>query len=132
MASSTEQNKAVVRRFMTEVLAGGKVGVIDELLAPNYANRAMGGMDLAHFKAAWSALAATIPGREFELADLVAAGAAVVARVCVALTRGRGGEISGRGLTYYGLANGKITEDDPIDTPDLATILGPLLAPASA
>ena len=42
---STEQNKAVVRRFMTETLVGGNVDVIDELLAPNYVNRAMAGMD---------------------------------------------------------------------------------------
>ena len=39
---STEQNKAVVRRFMTEVLASGNVDLVDELLAPDYVNRAMG------------------------------------------------------------------------------------------
>ena len=39
---STEENKAVVRRFITEVLVGGDVDVADEVLAPNYMNRAMG------------------------------------------------------------------------------------------
>ncbi len=132
MASTTEQNKAVVRRFITEVLQGGNLNAVDGLLAPNYVNRAMGGMDLAGFKAAWSAMSAALPGREFEIADLVAEGDAVVARFSFAYTLASGEKISGRGLTYYGLANGKITEDDPIATPDLAAILGPLLAPPSA
>jgi predicted ester cyclase len=130
--SSTDQNKAVVRRFMTETLAGGNLDGVDELLAPHYVNRAMGGMDLAGFKAAWSAIKAAIPGREFEIADLVAEGDAVVARFSFAYTLASGEKISGRGITYYGLANGKITEDDPIATPDLGAILGPLLAPPSA
>ena len=38
---STEQNKAVVRRFITEVLVGGNVDLIDDLLAANYVNRGM-------------------------------------------------------------------------------------------
>jgi hypothetical protein len=32
---STEQNKAVVRRFITEVLVGGQVDLVDDLLATN-------------------------------------------------------------------------------------------------
>jgi predicted ester cyclase len=129
---SIEQNKAVVRRFITETLDGGNVDVTDELLAPNYVNRAMGGMDLAGFKAALHAMAAAIPGRKFEIEDLVAEGDAVVARFSFAYTLASGEKISGRGLTYYGLANGKITEDDPITTPDLMQTLGPLLAPPNA
>jgi hypothetical protein len=38
---------AVVRRFMHELLAGGDLGVADEVLAPDYVNVAMGGADLA-------------------------------------------------------------------------------------
>jgi hypothetical protein len=40
---------------------------------------------------------------------------------------GNGKTISLRGLTFYRLADGKITEDDPITTPDLAQEFGPLL-----
>ena len=36
-----------------------------------------------------------------------------------------------RGLTYYRLADGKIVEDDPFSTPDLAQELGALLAATS-
>jgi hypothetical protein len=35
---STEQNKAVVRRFMSEFLADGQLAAIDEVLAPSYVN----------------------------------------------------------------------------------------------
>ena len=129
---STEQNKAVVRRFITETLDGGNVDVIDELFAPNYANHAMGGMDVAGFKGVLAAMAAAIPGREFKITDLVAEGDAVVARFTFAYAFANGEKISGRGLTYYSLANGKITEDDPITTPDLMQTLGPLLAPPHA
>ena len=124
---STEQNKAVVRRFMKETLAGGNVDVVDELLAPNYVNRAMGGMDVAGFKGALAGMAAALAGREFDIEDLVAEGDAVVARFTFVYTLASGEKISGRGLTYYGLANGRITEDDPITSPDLAQTLGPLL-----
>ena len=130
--SSTEQNKAVVRRFMMEALVGGNVEVINELLAPNYVNRAMAGMDRAGFKGALAAMVAAIASREFEINDLVAEGDAVVARFTWAYIFANGEKIAGRGLTYYGLANGKITEDDPITTPDLMQTLGPLLAPHNA
>ncbi len=129
---STEQNNAVVRRFMKETLAGGNVEVVDELLAPNYVYRAMAGMGLAGFKGALAAAAAAIAGREFEIEDLVAEGDAVVARFTWAYTFPSGEKIAGRDLTYYGLTNGKITEDVPITTPDLMQTLGPMLAPDNA
>jgi hypothetical protein len=47
----TEENKAVVRRFMHELLAEGNLDVADEVLAPNYVNVAMGGGDAATVKA---------------------------------------------------------------------------------
>ena len=129
---STEQNKAVVRRFITETLVGGDVDVIDDLLAPNYVNRAMGGVDRAGFKAMLSAIGAALPERPMEIEDLVAEGDAVVARFSFGYTLASGEKISGRGMTYYGLADGKIVEDDPITTPDLMQTLAPLMAPPSA
>jgi hypothetical protein len=42
VTSTTDQNKAVVLRFMTEVLEGGKFDAIDEVLAPNYVTRRWG------------------------------------------------------------------------------------------
>jgi hypothetical protein len=118
---STEQNKAVVRRFITEVLVGGQVDLVDDLLAANYVNRGMGGLDRAGFKAFLTAASAGPresdgnpgPGRR---------------RGC----RGRplqvcdrpptGEKITARGLTYYRLADSRIVEDDPITTPDLTQV----------
>ena len=130
---STDQNKAVVRRFITEVLAGGKVEVIDELVGPSYVNKGMGGIDRAAFKAMMPAMAAAIPGRTFEIVDLVAEGDAVVARFNSRMNLASGETVSARGLTYYRVADGKVVEDDPITTPDLMTVLGPLMnAPAGS
>jgi hypothetical protein len=48
---SIEQNKAVVGRFINEVLVGGDVDLIDDLLGTTYVNRGMGDMDRPAFKA---------------------------------------------------------------------------------
>jgi hypothetical protein len=44
---STEQNKSVVRRFITEVRFGSHVDLVDELLFADYVNCGMGDMDRA-------------------------------------------------------------------------------------
>jgi predicted ester cyclase len=125
---STDQNKAVVRRFITEVLVGGNVDVADEVLAANYMNRAMG-TDRAAFKA-FIASSPVFSERRFDIEDLVAEGDAVVARFSFEITDPTGKKISARGLTYYGLADGKIVEDDPITTPDLTQAFGDLMPDA--
>jgi predicted ester cyclase len=94
---SIEQNKAVVRRFITETLAGGNVGVIDELLAPNYHNPIMGGTDRAGFKAVVSAMGSVISDMRFTIQDLVAEGDAVVARFTWAYTLANGKKLEGTG-----------------------------------
>jgi len=118
---STEQNKAVVVRYINEVLVGGHIDLVDELLAPNYVNRGMGDMDRGSFKA-WLTAASAGPGGRMEIQDLVAEGNAVVARFNYAITLPYGEKITARGLTYYRLADGMIVEDDPITTPDLMQV----------
>jgi predicted SnoaL-like aldol condensation-catalyzing enzyme len=124
-------NKDVVRRFINEVLAGGKLDQIDELTAPGYVNRAFGA-GLEAFKGMLGGLSAALPDRWFNIEDLVADGEAVVARYTAEMRDGSGKTISFRGLTFYRLTGGKIVEDDPITTPDLAQELGPLLGPPPA
>ena len=128
---AADSNKDVVRRFMEEVLAGGKLDQIDELVAPGYVNRAFG-VGLEAFKGMLAGLSAALPDRRFDIEDLVAEGDAVVARFTSETHDGSGKTISYRGLTFYRLADGKIVEDDPITTPDLAQELGPLLGPPPA
>jgi predicted SnoaL-like aldol condensation-catalyzing enzyme len=125
MASSTEQNKAVVSRFITEVLQGGKLDLVDELLAPNYVNPGMGNADRDHFKGILTAFWSVAP--HFHLEEFVAEGDSVVARFTLELTQA-GSKITARGLAYYKLADGKIVEDDPITSPELAQMLAPQIA----
>jgi predicted ester cyclase len=135
---STEQNKAVVRRFITEALTGRNVGLADEVLAPNYVNR-MTGADLAGFKGMLDGMKAALTDVRFDIVDLVAEGDAVVARWTMEATHSgslmgetpTGKKISTRGLTYYRLDKGQIVEDDPLTTPDLLQALG-IQMPAQA
>jgi predicted ester cyclase len=128
---STEQNKAVVRRFITEVLSGRNLGLADEVLAPNYVNRLTGG-DMAAFKGFLTGMTAALSDVQLEIDDLVAEGDSVVARWKMAATHTgslmgespTGKRISSRGLTYYRLVNGRIVEDDPMSSPDLLQALG--------
>jgi predicted SnoaL-like aldol condensation-catalyzing enzyme len=126
-----DQNKEVVRRFIGEVLSGGQLDRVDELLAPGYVNRAFGA-DLPAFKAMLAVLTAALPERRFDIEELVGEGNAVVARFAGEMRDPEGTTITVRGLTYYRLAEGRIVEDDPFTTPDLAQQLGPLLASTSA
>jgi ketosteroid isomerase-like protein len=126
-----EENKAVVRRFMHEVLAEGNLEVADEVLAPNYMNLAMGGADLASVKAMAAATHAALKGQRFEDEELVAEGDAVFARFNYVLTLPDGSTSEARTLSYYRIADGKIVLNDVMFDPDLMQVLGQLLAPPS-
>ena len=126
---AADRNKDVVRRFIAEVLSGGRLDRIDELLAPTYVNRAFG-VDLPAFKEMIAGLAAALPDRRFDVEELIAEGDAVVARFTCEMRDTHGKTVSVRGLTYFRLADGRIVEDDPITTPELTQQLGPMLTPA--
>ena len=123
-----EQNKAVVRRFMTEALEGRDLDVLDEVLAPDYVNPAMGGADIAGFKAILTGLSGT--GLHCTIRDLVAEGDLVIAHFSLEVTRASGEKLAADGLTLYRLADGRIVEDDPFSRPDLAQLLG-MVPPAA-
>lgn len=128
---STEQNKEIVRRFVTEGLSGRNLSLADEVLAPNYVNR-LTGADLAAFKGMLTGMSTALSDVRFEIDDLVAEGDAVVARWKMEATHTgslmgetpTGKRVSSRGLTYYRLVNGQIVEDDPMSSPDLLQALG--------
>jgi predicted SnoaL-like aldol condensation-catalyzing enzyme len=128
---ATDQNKDVVRQFITDVLSGGRLDRIDELLAPGYVNRTFD-VDRSAFKEMLAGLVAALPERRFDVEELIAEGDAVVARFTAEMRDPGGKTITVRGLTYYRLADGRIVEDDPITTPELTRELGPLIAPAAA
>ena len=128
---STDQNKTVVRRFITEVLGGGNVNVMEELLAPNYVNASMGVNNRDGFKAVITGLKAAMPKREFEISNLIAEGDSVVFRGNMHFTPVNGKKVSARVITYYRLKNGLIVEDEPISMPPLTELLSGMMPPKS-
>lgn len=128
---STEENKTIVRRFMTEVLQHGDMSFIDQICAPNYVNR-LTGQGINSFKQIAGLMLAAIPDYHITIENLVAEGDQVVARFTMTGTvtgsimgsKPTGKAISVRGLTYYRLSNGKIVEDDPITNQDIMQLLG--------
>ena len=128
---TTDGNKDVVRRFIKEVLSGGNIDLIDELVAPNYVNPSMGVTNRTGFKAVVSGLKTFAPARDFEIADLVAEGDSVAFRGNMNFTLPSGKKVSARVITYYRLANGKIVEDEPISMPPLTELLSGMMPPKS-
>ncbi len=115
---STDQNKAIVRRFIQEVLVKQNYSILDEVITPDYINHAMPGMAKSGREVllgVQSMLSTQAPGLkfDFEILDMIAEGDKVVIR---AITRAKnaGKEVSGEGLGEYRLVNGKIAEDWPL------------------
>ncbi len=112
---STEQNKAVVRRFIEGALTTGNTELADELLAPNYVNHMVPGGREA-FKQFVPMLMSAYPDLKitYSVDQLIAEGDYVVARQTYHMTNGDK-EASGSQLSEYRVVNGKIVEDWPPD-----------------
>jgi predicted ester cyclase len=122
---STEQNKAVVRRFIEGALTKMDGALVDELFAPNYVNHMVPG-GLEAFKQFFTMLTSAFPDLKlrYSVEHLVAEGDYVVARITFHVTNA-GKEATGSGLSEYRLANGKIVEDwPPSDTAALLEEVG--------
>jgi predicted SnoaL-like aldol condensation-catalyzing enzyme len=110
---STEQNKAVVRRFIEEILTKQNAVLVDELLAPNYVNHLVpGGRE--GFKQFLPMLSSAFPDLKihYSVEHLVSEGDYVVVRLTYHVTNA-GKEATGSDLSEYRVANGKIVEDWP-------------------
>ncbi len=110
---STEQNKAVVRRFIEEVLNNQNIALVGELFAPDYVNHLLpGGRE--GFKQFAPMLRSAFPDLKIHssIEHLIAEGDHVVARITYHYTNA-GKEATGSDLSEYRLANGKIVEDWP-------------------
>jgi steroid delta-isomerase-like uncharacterized protein len=135
---TTEENKAVIRRWFKEVINGKNPAVVDELAAPNYTNH--DGYDRAGLKAAVAGMKTGIPDARLEVENLVAEGDAVVARFTMTGTHSgsmmgetpTGKKFSTRGMAFFRLANGRIVEDESVATPSLTEELGIQLPEAAA
>ena len=75
---SVNENKAVVREFVTKVLNDLDASKIDKVAAANYVNRGMGNLDLAGFKALLSAIKSSINKQDIKIEDIIGEGDSVV------------------------------------------------------
>ncbi|MBE0411210.1 MAG: ester cyclase [Anaerolineales bacterium] len=83
----SEQNKNLVKRFYNELVNGGNIELIEELLSPNYQehlNPRGSGWD--GFKQFAATLKTAFPDLQVTVEDLIAEGDRVVARVIVNAT----------------------------------------------
>jgi predicted SnoaL-like aldol condensation-catalyzing enzyme len=111
---STEQNKAVVRRFVEGTLNNMDIASVDELFAPDYTNHMVPGGREA-FKQFVAMMRSAYPGLklEYKIERLMAEGDYVMMRASSHLSY-NGKEATGSGLGEYRLVNGKIVEDWPL------------------
>jgi predicted SnoaL-like aldol condensation-catalyzing enzyme len=111
---STEQNKAVVRRFIEETLNAMDSSLVDELFAPDYTNHMVpGGRD--GFKQFFSIVGSAYPDLKmrYSIERLMAEGDYVMMRASMHISN-NGKEVTGSGMGEYRFANGKIVEDWPL------------------
>lgn len=119
---STEQNKAVVRRFIETDLSNlDSAAIADELLAPDYVNHLVpGGRE--GFKQFMTMMRSAMSGLKISqtVDHMIAEGDYVAVRSNARYSYG-GKEATGSYLSEYRLANGKIVEDWP--PPDALELL---------
>lgn len=128
---SSEVNKAIVRRFIVEVLTEGNREMIHQLVDRSYVNRYTGqGFDELMQYA--GLLKAEVPDAHYRIESMVAEGDEVVVRYVFSGTvtgsvfesAHTGKCVSVRGITYYRLQNGRIVEEDPVNAHDLMQAIG--------
>lgn len=122
---SAEENKAVVRRFIEDLISTGNLALADELCAPNYVNYGLPpGIlpGIEGIKQTLGVFRAAFPDFHITLEDLIAEEDKVVARFTAHGTHQgdfqgippTGKSFTAPGMTYYRIVNGKIAEDHPI------------------
>jgi steroid delta-isomerase-like uncharacterized protein len=78
---TTDQNKALVRRFITEVFEQGRFDSVDELCADDFIGHTWGNANKAGLKAAMERVAKGLADAHFTLEDVIAEDDRVTVRV---------------------------------------------------
>ena len=122
---SAEENKVIMRRMLDEVIVGGNLELMDELVAPDFINHnvvgtaeASGSVGVENFKQEIRALRSAFPDIELNVVHLLAEGDKVIAHL-----RGKGTHLGNFGgiaptgkridvasITIIRLANEKFAE----------------------
>jgi predicted ester cyclase len=140
---STQENKALVRRFYAELLSTDNLAVADELLSSDFSFYFAGSpdpMDLESYKEFLSARREVFPDRRF-VEDMIAEGEKVSARFTMRGThKGElrsiapsGKEVTMTGIDMIRLEEGKMVEDRvEVDQLGMMRQLGVIAAPQQA
>jgi predicted ester cyclase len=99
---STDQNKAVVRRYLEEIINRGNFEVADEIFAQGYVNHSAGvgfGQALTEFLPGIVRMKAAFPDWHVTIEELVAEGDLVVDRVRISATHS--GSVNGIAATGH-------------------------------
>jgi len=118
---SVEENKAVVRRYLEEIINGADYAVAEEIIAPDYINHTAGGgigSGRADFVQGLRALHAAFPDWHVTIEEMVAEGDIVVDRFAIRATHSgsangiaaTGRRIETLGMHMWRLTGGKLVE----------------------
>ena len=122
---SSEENKAIMRRMLDEVIVGGNLALMDELVAPDFVNHnVVGTAETSHsvgvepFRQEIKALREAFPDLKIQIIHLLADGDKVIANLRGQGTHlGRFGPVPATGkkgdvvsMTIVRMANGKFVE----------------------
>ena len=141
---SAEENKAVVRRFLEELLSTENLAVADEILSPGFRFYFAGSpepMDLESYKEFLVTRRAAFPDRRFVVEEMIAEGDKVSARFTMRGThkgelRGiapTGREVTMTGIDMIRLSEGKMVEDRvEVDQLGMMQQLGVIASPQHA
>jgi predicted ester cyclase len=126
--SPIEANKALVRRYLSDVLSLGRLDLLDQLLGADFVDSTPGAPKDVRgpevIRAAQQRAREIFPVVEYQVEDLIAEGDKVVARYAVRATSKGSGSAPGRpievtGVTIFRIGEGKIREawivNDQID-----------------
>jgi predicted ester cyclase len=107
-------NKALVKRYITEVLSANRMDSLDELLAPDFVDNtpglASGEKGASVIRNAQERIRAIFPTVEYSIDDLIGEGDKVVARYTVKAATKEGQAVSITGMTIFRVSGGKIRE----------------------
>lgn len=116
---STETNKAIVRRYLEQVIGEGRADLVEEFLAEGIELHGTGlAAGLAAIEQWVAMLDAAFPDRDLTINDVIAQGDRVVARTTLSGTHqgemqgipATGKAVTQPSITIFRLANGKIAE----------------------
>jgi len=113
-ADPVADNKALVRRYLSEVLSANSLDKLDEMISPDFVDNtpglASGETGPAVIRHAQERIRGVFPSVEYVVDDLIGEGDKVVARYAVNAATLAGQKVRITGMTIFRIAGGKICE----------------------